>query len=201
MDGARRKGGLKYSKPDENEAMNVLSGYADSGFSAPRSQGCRLVMMNGAAISFTSKRHPTTDDSTTAAELTEQYLASCDVEGLRNLMGEVGLYQQEATTIYQDNMPAIHISMNRGALAKKTRAMSMRTLSVRNKIEDGKVLPIYLETWKMLADIGTKALDEKQFVFLRDLMTGYALAVAKGEGKDEVTALLVMLTSMVKNDF
>jgi hypothetical protein len=88
-----RNRGLKYSKSDKEDEMNVLTAYADSGFSAPRSQGCRLVMMNGAAISFTSKRHPTTDDSTTAAELTEQYLASCDVEGLRNLMGEVGLYQ------------------------------------------------------------------------------------------------------------
>jgi hypothetical protein len=49
--------------------------------------------MNGAVISFTSKRHTTTDDSTAAAELTEQYLCACDVEGLRNLMKEIGLEQ------------------------------------------------------------------------------------------------------------
>ena len=54
---------------------------------------------------------------------------------------------------------AIEIAMNRGALAKKTQAMSMRTLSVRNKIEDGKVIPVWLKTIDMVADIGTKALD------------------------------------------
>ena len=120
---ATRKQGIIYTKSNDTDIANILTSYADSGFSIPRSQGCRLVMMNGAVISFTSKRHTTTDDSTTAAELTEQYLASCDVEGLRSLMAEVGLFQEKATIIYQDNMPAIQISMNRGALAKKTRAM------------------------------------------------------------------------------
>ena len=70
-------------------------------------------------------------------------------------------------------MGAIQIAMNRGALAKKTRAMSMRTLSVRNKIEDGKVIPVWLKTIDMVADIGTKALDSATFVRLRDILTGY----------------------------
>ncbi len=62
---------------------NRLVGFADSSFTLPRSQGYRQVMMNGAAISFTSKRHTTTDESTTSAELTEAYLLACDVEGFR----------------------------------------------------------------------------------------------------------------------
>jgi hypothetical protein len=48
-------------------------------------------------------------------------------------------------------------------------------MSARNKVEDGKVFPVYTNTLKMLVDMGTKALDEKQFVFLRDLANGYAL--------------------------
>ena len=183
-----RDRGLLYTCPDDDKDVNVLTSYADSGFSAPRSQGCRCVMLNGAAISFSSKRHSTTDDSTTAAEITEQYLCSCDVEGLRSLMAEIGLHQERPTTIYQDNIPAIHISMNRGALSKKTRAMDMRVLSVRNKIEDGKVLPIYLRTSLMVADIGTKALDRTTFEFLRDLLCGYA---AK-DCKDDAVAMMTL---------
>jgi len=153
-------------------------------------------MMNGAAISFTSKRHTTTDDSTTAAELTEQYLCSCDVEGLRQLMSEVGLHQQRPTVIWQDNMGEIQIAMNRGALAKKTRAMSMRTLSVRNKIEDGKVIPVWLKTIDMVADIGTKALDSATFVRLRDILTGYmvqdnvAVNVGNVDGEQSINMLI-----------
>ncbi len=83
-----------------------------------------MLIMNGAIISFTSKRHTTTDDSTAAAELTEQHLCACDVEGLRNLIQEIGLDQKEPTIIYQDNQAAIQIANNIGALAKKTRAFN-----------------------------------------------------------------------------
>jgi hypothetical protein len=153
-------------------------------------------MMNGGIISFTSKRHTTTDDSTAAAELTEQHLCSCDVEGLRNLMKEIGLEQLNPTTIYQDNQAAIQIANNRGALAKKTRAMEMRTLTVRNKIEDMKVIPIYIETARMLADIGTKALDPTRFEVLRDAMTGYGAWEALKQGK--IKEFAVLMVKMMK---
>ena len=170
---ATRKMGLKYSGNLGNEKTNVLEGFADSSLSLPRSQGCRCVVMNNAAVSFTSKRHTTTDDSTAAAELTKQYLCACDVEGYRNLMQEVGLMQDGPTVIWQDNQAAIQIAMNRGALAKKTRAMDMRVMTIRNKIEDMKVVPMYLRTSEMIADIGTKALDPKLFTYLRDKLCGY----------------------------
>ena len=164
--------------------VNKLYAYADSNFAAPRSQGCRLTMMNGCWISMTSKRHTTTDTSTCEAEATEMFLCTRDVERLRNLMAEVGLFQQEPTIIYQDNMPAIQIMTNRGSLPNKSKAMDIRVMSARNKVEDKKVIPIYVSTLEMLADIGTKALDEKQFVFLRDLANGYALVQARGDVAD-----------------
>ncbi len=70
--------------------------------------------------------------------------------------------------------------------------MDMRTLAVRNKIEDMKVIPVYLETLKMLADIGAKALDLARFGILRDTMTGYGLWEAMRSGKiHEFASLLV----------
>jgi hypothetical protein len=189
-----RRKGIIYLGGLNKEDLNKLVAYADSSLSLPRSQGCRLVIMNGGVISFTSKRHTTTDDSTAAAELTEQHLCACDVEGLRNLMKEIGLIQTEPTTIYQDNQAAIQIANNRGALAKKTRAMEMRTLTVRNKIEDMKVVPVYCETAQMLADIGTKALDPARFELLRDAMTGYGLWQAMKQGRMKDFAVLMLKT-------
>jgi hypothetical protein len=168
-----RKFGLKYARANEQKERNKLVAYADSSFTLPRSQGCRLILMNGAAICFTSKRHTTTDDSTTAAELTELYLAACEVEAMRNLNSEIGLEQDGPTTIFQDNQAAIQIAMNRGSLSRKTRATETRTLTVRNKVEDLKVVPIYIKTTDMIADIGTKALDPKLFISLRDRLCGY----------------------------
>jgi hypothetical protein len=105
--------GLRYDGNMAEDKTNVLEGFADSSLSLPRSQGCRLVMLNNAAISFTSKRHTTTDDSTAAAELTEQYLCACDVEGYRNLMQEVGMKQEGPTVIWQDNQ-AVQILARQG---------------------------------------------------------------------------------------
>ena len=181
---ATRNIGLMYSCGLDTHGVNKLYAYADSNFAAPRSQGCRLTIMNGCWISCTSKRHTTTDTSTCEAEATEFFLCTRDVERLRNLMAEVGLFQQEPTVIYQDNQPAIQIMMNRGSLPNKSKAMDIRVMSARNKVEDRKVLPVYVSTLGMLADIGTKALDEKQFVFLRDLANGYALVRARGDVVD-----------------
>jgi hypothetical protein len=171
--------GLRYNGNLTDKELNVILGFADSSLTVPRSQGCRLVVMNGAAISFSSKKHTTTDDSTTAAELTELHFCACDVVGFRELLKEIGLEQQEPTIIFQDNQAAIQISMNRGSLSKKTRAMEVRVFSVRNKIEDMKVVPIYLKTGLMLADLGTKVLDPALFIFLRDQLCGYAQIMAK----------------------
>ena len=112
-------------------------------------------------------------------------------------MKEIGLEQLLPTTIYQDNQAAIQIANNRGALAKKTRAMDMRTLAVRNKVEDLKVVPIYCETTKMLADIGTKALDPNRFEILRDLLTGYGVLKALEQGNwNAVSSLMIIMASL-----
>ena len=60
-------------------------------------------------------------------------------------------------------------------MSGQSRHIERRVLTSRNKIEDGQVIPIYCETGKMIADLGTKAFGDKQFAYLRDLLTGYSL--------------------------
>ena len=172
---ATRKRGLKYNGNAGGKVdVNEMEGFADASLSVPRSQGGRSIRMNCAAITMTSKRHSTTDDSTTAAELTEAYLLACEIEGFRNLMSEVGLRQKGPTILYQDNKAAIQIAMNRGSLSRKTRGTDLRVLTLRNKVEDLKVVPVYLYTADMLIDLGTKSLDPKPFCRLCDMLCGYA---------------------------
>jgi hypothetical protein len=181
-----RKSGLRYDGNTGGKIeVNVMEGYADSNLGVPRSQGCRLIIMNLAAITLTSKRHTTTDDSTMAAELTEAHLLACEIEGFRVLMDEVGLKQSGPTKLYQDNKAAIQVAMNRGSLSRKTRGTDLKVLTLRNKVEDLKVVPIYLNTLDMIADIGTKALDPKTFCRLRDLLCGYAERVSAKDANAE----------------
>jgi len=135
-------------------------------------------MMNGGVLSLSAKKHTLTANSTCHDELIEFSIAVSRMVGFRNIMYEMGLEQGIATTIYQDNEAAIQIAMNRGALSKQSRHIDRRILASRNKIEDGAVVPKYCVTAKILADIGTKALPDAQFAYLRDLINGYSL-VAK----------------------
>ena len=170
-----RHTGLIYSKGLDAHGINVLSCHADSGHSLPRSYGSTAVFMNGAAITFSAKRHTLTGCSTCHDETIEFSIAGNKVAGLRNMMEEMHLAQDRPTVIYQDNEAAIMIAMNRGSLSGQSRHIDRKVLTCRNKIEDGKIIPVYLETARMIADIGTKALGDKQFAYLRDQLTGYSL--------------------------
>jgi hypothetical protein len=170
--------GVIYSKGLDPHGLNVLYAYGDANLRIPRPQGCRIVMLNGGAVSFTSKMQTVTAPSTTWAESTTLFDCSTDVLGLRNLLSELGHLQEEATVIYQDNKSAIQIATNRGSLGKTSRAMDLKTLSIRDRIEDHKVIPVYLQTERMIADMGSKALPASPFILFRDVMNGYALVKA-----------------------
>ena len=176
--------GLIYSDGLDPHGKNTVYAYGDANHRLPRPQGCRIVMLNGAAIIFTSKKQTLTAPSTCWAESVTLFDTSTGVLGTRNLLAELGQYQDDATKIYCDNQSAIQIANNRGSLGKSSRAMDLKTLSTRNRIEDHEVKTEYCETGDMIADMGTKALAEPLFVRFRDTMNGYALVKAAFPDKE-----------------
>jgi len=170
-----RETGIIYSQGLDPHGKNVISCHADSAHSIPRSQGCHLVMMNGGVISCESKRHTVTGASTCHDELIQFAKAANKVAGFRNLSEEMGMADDRPTTIYQDNESAIQITMNRGSLSNRSKHMDRTVLRSRNKVEDGVVLPVFRATSEMWADLGTKALPDAHFKYLRDNMNGYSL--------------------------
>ena len=205
--------GVIYSKGLDPHGENVLYAYADASLKVPRPHGCRIVLMNGAALSLRSKKHTITSPSSCAAEVVELFNCSTDVKGLRNLVAELGMCQQSPTVIYQDNESAIKIANNRGSLGVTSRAMDLDTLTIRNRVEDHIVETHFKPTGQMIADMATKALPEGPFTMMRDIMNGYSLVKAafpskkmpemvyKGvkDGRDEtVSALTVLQTSIMK---
>ena len=87
----------------------------------------------------------------------------------------MGMAPDRPTKVYQDNESAIQIEFNRGSLSNRSKHIDRTVLTSRNKIEDGEILPVKCETSEMWADIGTKALPNRQFAYLRDKMNGYSL--------------------------
>ena len=170
--------GLIYSKGLDKHGINTLSCHCDSAHSLPRAYGSTAVFLNGAVISFSAKKHTLTGSATTHDEIIEFAIGCNKVVGFRNLMEEMYLAQDRPTVVYQDNQAAIMIEMNRGSLSGQSRHIERKVLTCRNKVEDGQVMPVYIQTTDMIADIGTKALGDKQFAYLRDLLTGYSLVKA-----------------------
>ena len=170
--------GLMYSTGLDPHGQNIVYAYGDANHRLPRPRGYRIVMMNGAALSMVCKMQTLTAPSTCWAESVTLFDTSTDVLGIRNLMAELGQFQEEPTRIYCDNTSAIQIANNRGSLGKSSRAMDLKTLCIRNRIEDHLVQVDYIETKDQVADQGTKALGENPFVRLRDTMNGYAIVKA-----------------------
>jgi hypothetical protein len=129
-------------------------------------------------VLFKTKKHVLTAASSCAAELTEFYLCAAHVKGLRNLLEELGFLQHRPTLAFQDNESAIKIVNNRGSLGIASRALDLRALSCRNRVEDHEVETECERANLMMADVGTKALPESPFVMFRDAMNGHALVRA-----------------------
>ena len=100
--------------------------HVDSGFNPDRSDGCRFLMMNGAVTSSTANQHPTFDDSSTLAEITECKYAADDVVAFWKFLGELGFELEQPSIIYQDNRPAIMIVNSEKSLGSKSRHMMIR---------------------------------------------------------------------------
>ena len=148
--------GLIYSRFLDEHGVNVMYEHADSGFNPDRSDGCRFLMMNGAVTSGTAKQHPTVDDSSTLAEITECKYAADDVVTFRNFLGELGFELEEPSIIYQDNRPAIMIANGEKSLGSKSRHMMIRCAKLSEHIADQEVMLKWKSTVQLIADLGTK---------------------------------------------
>ena len=169
--------GVIYSRGLDTHGVNVLYAYADSSFTAPYSHGGHTLLLNGGAIINTSKKHPTIDISSTAAEFAELFFCAMDIKRMRNFLEEIGMCVTEPTLCYQDNQPAIKIAEGtKTAGAASTKAMNIRYSKVQEMIQDDQELQVkWLATADMVADLNSKALGRKAFEYLRDILTGYAL--------------------------
>jgi hypothetical protein len=170
--------GLMYSDGLDPHGRNIPYCFGDAALRPPRPQSGRILMMNGAALSSTSKKQTIPQSSSMAAEHVSQFDCSTEALAIRNLLTELGQCPQYPTTIYCDNQSAIKVANNRGSLGKTSRALDLKTLSLRQRIEDHQVESKYVNTNGMLADMNTKALAEDKFVQFRDVSNGYALVKA-----------------------
>jgi hypothetical protein len=156
---------------------DVLVGYADASWmSVPgssRSVSGYLFVLNGAAVSWRCKVQSTVALSTAEAEFDALCAATREAVYLRGLLQEMGIAQQSATTIYEDNQPCIAL-MHNPMTSSRTKHVALRFHFVREKLQGGEIEVEYCPTADMLADLLTKMLAAPQHARLRSFVHGEA---------------------------
>ena len=139
-----------------------LIGYADADGSMAedrRATSGYAFLVDGGAVSWSTKRQEIVSLSTTESEYVAATHAAKEALWLRSLIGQVfGPFPLDtATTLFSDNQSAIALSKDHQYHAR-TKHIDIRFHLIRWIIDDGKIRLIYCPTNDMVADTLTKAL-------------------------------------------
>lgn len=134
-----------YSDADGSmhEDRHAISGYA--------------FMIDGGAVSWSSKQQEIIALSTTEAEYVAQTHAAKEALWLRSLIGQIFGGLEKPTTLYADNQSAIALAQDQQYHAR-TKHIDIRYHFIRWIIAEGKIKLVYCPTAEMVADTLTKAL-------------------------------------------
>ena len=147
-----------------------LLGYADADWAGDlqdrKSTSGYVFFLNGAPVSYCSKKQLSVALSTAEAEYMAASLAAQETMWLRCLLQEMGVEQEGATTLLQDNQGAIAIAKN-PELHSRTKHIDIRYHFIRECVESKVIKEEYCATQDMVADILTKPLGGQVFSRLR----------------------------------
>ena len=156
---------ILFSKSSSPKSELKLEMYADSdwgGSEDRKSITGYLALINGAPVSWQSKRQPTVALSSTEAEYMAATQATKEAIWLRQLLSELGHPQNGATVIFEDNNGCIELAKNPIHHAC-TKHIDIQHHFVREKVLSGEVELVHCSTNEQLADILTKPLVRDKF--------------------------------------
>ena len=174
-----RELGLKYSKPGNSGPMdrpNKLWGFVDSDWAgcpdSRRSTSGYALMLNGAAISWKSKRQAVVALSTAEAEFIAASTMVQEVIYARRLLEQLGFPQPEPTPVYEDNTTCIKWSEGSVGGSDRAKHIDLREHFVHDAV-DKKILKLEpINSPDNAADLLTKPLLKALFWPLRKRLLG-----------------------------
>ena len=134
-----------------------------------RSTSDYVVKVGCGPIAWASKLQKIVTLSTTEAEFVSAVTAGQQVLWLRNLLGELGYSFNSPSSLHIDNQSAISVSKNPEHHGRM-KHLDLRFFWLRDVVEDKQILPSYIPTADMPADILTKSLSRQKVEDCRRLM-------------------------------
>jgi hypothetical protein len=180
--------GITYRRDGQDDAIksvhgslehNTLSASADAdhaGAKDRRSVSGWALMLNGAAVTWSSKRQPVTAISSTESEFYSVSQCALDCVYLRRIMEMMGYRQSLPTPIAQDNNACIFLVKGSG-MYNRAKHIDTRIYRVKELSESGEVKFYKVAGENQPADIFTKSLPRPAFQRHRRSLMGEDVSV------------------------
>ena len=139
---------------------NGLEGYTDADGSSQKHRHAisgYVFLMNGGAISWSSKKQNLITLSTAESEYVAATYAAKEALWLRRIIGEIFHPLEEPITLFSDSQSAIALTKD-GSYHARTKHIDIRYHFIRFEVQRKSINLIYCPTDDMTADILTKAL-------------------------------------------
>jgi hypothetical protein len=145
---------------------NILIGYSDADYAGDpdtrRSTSGYVFILNGGAVTWSSRRQPIVALSTMQSEYIAVSDSTREAVWLRRLLGNLGSTQMSPTALRCDNESAIGLAYN--PLAHKgSKHIEVRYHYIREQVINKTIELGYVNTCKPIADVLTKAVDGETF--------------------------------------
>jgi hypothetical protein len=164
--------GTKDFKLTYGTENHELTGYTDADGAAQKHRKAisgHVFLINGGAISWSSRKQELVTLSTTEAEYVAATHAAKEATWLRKLLKEINIQDNTPTTLFCDNQSALKLATDDNYHAR-TKHIDTRYHYIRDVIAKGIINTVYCPTEDMVADALTKPLPAwKTFKHAQDL--------------------------------
>jgi hypothetical protein len=144
-----------------------LTGYTDADWASQdhrHSTSGYIFLIDGGAVSWSSKKQPVVALSSTEAEFIAATHATKELMWIRMIISEIIRPLTFPTTLLCDNQSAIALTRD-GVYHARSKHIDVRFLFIRDVVSRGLIKLIYCPTNEMTADILTKTLARPKFEF------------------------------------
>jgi hypothetical protein len=172
--------GMVYSKPGNRgprDTANLLWGYVDSDWAgcpdSRKSTSGYVLMLNGAAVSWKSKRQSVVALSSAEAEFVAASAMVQEVIYTRRFLENLGFPQTHPTSVYEDNRTCVAWSEGSVGGSDRAKHIDLREHFVHNAVDQGVLKLRPVASAENVADLLTKPLGANVFPALRKMLMGY----------------------------
>lgn len=156
---------LFYKRQNDNNTPLMAFADADWGNSNDRkSTSGNLFKVFGNTVAWSTKKQTSVALSSTEAEYISLSAAACEVVWFKNLLCEIGIIIDNPVVIFEDNQSCIAFTVKD---TRRLKHIDIKLNYIRDLVANNVIVVEYIPTQNQPADILTKPLSGKQFLYLR----------------------------------